>query len=305
MNSNPQVRKYVQDFVKPGISLTELCERLESTSRALIDEKGLEAGLAFPTGCSLNHCAAHFTPNAGDKKILQIDDVCKIDYGTQINGRIIDCAFTIAFDEKYDELLKAVKAATNAGIKAAGIDAILGEVGAEIQETMESYEIELNGKTYPIKCIRNLSGHLISKYQIHGGKTVPIIKSPDTERMEEGEVFAVETFGSTGKGYVHNDDDCSHYMKNDVGHIPLRLSKSKHLLNVINQNFGTLAFCKRWVDRLGETKYLLALKDLVDKGIVEAYPPLSDVRGCYTAQYEHTILLRPTCKEIVSKGTDY
>jgi methionyl aminopeptidase len=27
--------------------------------------------------------------------------------------------------------------------------------------------------------------------------------------------------------------------------------------------------------------------------------------GCYTAQYEHTILLRPTCKEIISRGTDY
>ena len=43
-------------------------------------------GLAFPTGCSLNHCAAHYTPNAGDKTVLQYDDVCKIDFGTHING---------------------------------------------------------------------------------------------------------------------------------------------------------------------------------------------------------------------------
>jgi hypothetical protein len=26
---------------------------------------------------------------------------------------------------------------------------------------------------------------------------------------------------------------------------------------------------------------------------------------CACAQYEHTILLRPTCKEIISKGEDY
>ena len=57
--------------------------------------------------------------------------------------------------------------------------------------------------------------------------------------------------------------------------------------------------------RLGHTKYLMALKNLCDAGIVDPYPPLCDVKGSYTAQYEHTILLKPTCKEIVSKGADY
>lgn len=63
-----------------------LSERLEDCSRKLIKENGLNAGLAFPTGCSLNHCAAHYTPNAGDPTVLQYDDVCKIDFGTHING---------------------------------------------------------------------------------------------------------------------------------------------------------------------------------------------------------------------------
>lgn len=56
---------------------------------------------------------------------------------------------------------------------------------------------------------------------------------------------------------------------------------------------------------LGETKYIMALKDLCDKGVVEAYPPLCDVKGSYTAQFEHTIVLRPTCKEVLSRGDDY
>lgn len=64
-------------------------ERLEDCSRKLIKENGLNAGLAFPTGCSLNHCAAHYTPNAGDTTVLQYDDVCKIDFGTHINGRVL------------------------------------------------------------------------------------------------------------------------------------------------------------------------------------------------------------------------
>uniref|UniRef100_UPI00358F408F methionine aminopeptidase 2 n=1 Tax=Myxine glutinosa TaxID=7769 RepID=UPI00358F408F len=339
-----QVRKHVMSFIKPGLTMIDICERLEACSRALIKENGLKAGLAFPTGCSLNNCAAHYTPNAGDSTVLQYDDVCKIDFGTHINGRIIDCAFTVTFNPKYDKLLEAVKDATNTGIKArsctsfkhceykcywhrenhtdilvtnvflssnicadGGIDVPLRDVGEAIQEVMESYEVELDGKTYQVKPIRNLNGHSIGPYRIHAGKTVPIVKGGEATRMEEGEVYAIETFGSTGKGVVHDDMECSHYMKNfDVGqHVSLRLSRAKHLLNVINENFGTLAFCRRWLDRLGETKYLMALKNLCDTGVVDAYPPLCDVRGSYTAQFEHTILLRPTCKEVVSRGDDY
>ena len=109
------------------------------------------------------------------------------------------------------------------GIKTAGIDARLCDVGSAIQEVMESHEIELEGKTYQVKSIRNLNGHSISPYQIHSGKTVPIIKGGETTIMEENEFYAIETFGSTGRGYVHDDMECSHYMKNfDVGHVPLR-----------------------------------------------------------------------------------
>ena len=49
----------------------------------------------------------------------------------------------------------------------------------------------------------------------------------------------------------------------------------------------------------------MALKSLGDAGIVDPYPPLCDIKGCYTAQYEHTLLLRPTCKEVISRGEDY
>jgi methionyl aminopeptidase len=288
-------------------NLFSISEKLESCSRQMIKENGLEAGLAFPTGCSLNHCAAHYTPNAGDDTVLMYDDVCKIDFGTHINGHIIDCAFTVSFNPKYDKLLEAVKNATNTGIREAGIDARLCDIGEAIQEVMESYELELDGKTYPIKAIRNLNGHSVAPYRIHAGKSVPIVKgTAENVIMEEGEVFAIETFGSTGKGYVHDDMETSHYMKNyDVGHVPLRMPKAKQLLTTITKHFGTLAFCRRWLDRTGESKYLMALKNLCDVGIVDPYPPLCDIKGCYTAQFEHTIILRPTCKEVLSRGDDY
>ncbi|ACO68634.1 predicted protein [Micromonas commoda] len=301
-----EVRKYIADWVKPGMKLIDVCETLENSVRQLIEERGLEAGIAFPTGCSQNHIAAHWTPNGGDTTVIDADDVIKFDFGTQINGRIIDCAFTKTFNAKYDPLLDAVREATECGIAESGIDVRLCDIGEAIEEVMESHEIELNGKTYQVKCCRNLNGHSIAPYQIHAGKSVPIVRGGETTRMEEGEFYAIETFGSTGKGYVREDLECSHYMKNyDVGHVPLRLPKAKQLLGVIDRNFGTLAFCRRFLDRIGETKYLMALKNLCDNGIVQPYPPLVDVKGSYVAQYEHTIMLRPTCKEVLTRGDDY
>lgn len=301
-----QTRKYIRDWIKPGMTMIEICEELESTARRLIGENGLQAGLAFPTGCSRNHCAAHYTPNTGDKTVLEYDDVVKIDFGTHINGRIIDCAFTLHFNPRYDPLVRGVQEATEAGIRASGVDVRLCDVGAAVQEVMESHEVELDGQTYQVKPIRNLNGHSISPYRIHAGKTVPIVKGGETTRMEENEFYAIETFGSTGRGQVHDDMDCSHYMKNfEQPYVPLRLQSSKQLLSVINKNFSTLAFCKRWLERAGATRYAMALKDLCDKGVVDAYPPLCDIKGCYTAQFEHTIILRPTCKEVVSRGDDF
>uniref|UniRef100_A0A7S3LNR8 Methionine aminopeptidase 2 n=1 Tax=Aplanochytrium stocchinoi TaxID=215587 RepID=A0A7S3LNR8_9STRA len=313
-----QVRKWAQSWIKPGILLTDMCEAIENKNRELVGENGLKAGVGFPTGCSLDYVAAHYTPNVGDTTRLGYDNVMKIDFGTQIEGRIIDCAWTVAFNPKFDPLLEAVKAATEAGIKAAGIGVRLCDIGEEIQEVMESHEIELDGKVYPIKCCRNLNGHSIGPYQIHAGKSVPIVKGGEATKMEEGEFYAIETFGSTGRGYVVDGLECSHYMKAfDAPHIPLRMPAAKRLLSHINRTFGTLAFCRRWLERDDggsftvhknngkQTRYLGALKNLCDVGIVQPYPPLCDVKGCYVAQYEHTVLLRPTCKEVLSRGDDF
>lgn len=261
-----QVRGWAQKSIKPGQTLTDIANGIEDSVRALTGHDGLTdgdaqiAGMGFPTGLSLNHCAAHYTPNAGNKMVLQQQDVMKVDFGVHVNGRIVDSAFTMSFDDKYDNLLAAVKAATNAGVAEAGIDARVGEIGGIIQEVMESYEVEIDGTTYPVKSIRNLTGHNILPYSIHGTKAVPIVKSNDQTKMEEGDVFAVETFGSTGNGYVRDDMETSHYAKRgDSQHVDLRLSSAKSLLKVINNNFGTLPFCRRYLDRLGQEKYLLGV----------------------------------------------
>ena len=146
-----QVRMHMHKVIKPGIKLADMCETLEGTVRRLIEENGLEAGIAFPTGCSLNYVAAHYTPNAGDNTVLQYDDVMKVDFGTQIGGRIVDSAFTVAFNPRYNPLLEAVREATYTGVRESGIDVRLCDIGAAIQEVMESHEVELDGKIYPVR----------------------------------------------------------------------------------------------------------------------------------------------------------
>lgn len=64
------------------------------------------------------------------------------------------------------------------------------------------------------------------------------------------------------------------------------------------------------------------MRNLMDNGIVESYAPLVDIKGSYTAQFEHvrfllqmntlqanylckTILLHSGGKEVISRGDDY
>ena len=179
-----QIRRYAQKTIKPGMTMIEICELVEDGVRNLVEANGTLQGIAFPTGCSLNECAAHYSPNKGDTTVLKYDDVMKLDFGVHINGRIMDCAFTMCFNPKYDPLLKAVKDATNTGIKSCGIDVRLCDIGRDIEEVMTSYECELNGKTYTVRPISNLNGHSIDRYKIHAGKTVPIVDNGDETKME-------------------------------------------------------------------------------------------------------------------------
>eukprot|EP01069_Polyplicarium_translucidae_P000237 Polyplicarium_translucidae@DN1135_c0_g1_i1.p1 len=299
-----QVRRFAQSYIQPGMTMVDIVQRLEQKSKELIAADGFKSGWGFPTGVSIDHCAAHYTPNYGDKTVLHEDNLIKVDFGVHVGGRIIDSAFSVAFKDRYDPLIQASKEATQAGVAMAGIDASFSEVGAAIHEAMEAFEVELDGKMHRIRPVRNLSGHTIEPYKIHAGKSLPITRNSETTRMEEGEVYAIETFASTGKGYVHEDGECSHYAKMERG-TPIRNRNAKVLLHGIEQHFQTLPFCRRWLDDLGMARHALALKCLVDEGIVQNYPPLCDVRGSFVSQSEHTVLLRPTCKEVLSRGDDY
>lgn len=289
-----QVKEYTLNLLESNnqIKLYDLANNIEDKIKELTNydpENPLKAGIAFPTGLSINNCAAHWTPNPNDThQILKDDDLIKVDYGVHINGYITDGAFTFSRNNRYDLLIEASKEATREAIDMSGVDTFLGDIGEKVQETIESYEIELDGKTYRLKSIGDLSGHQIGQYKIHCGKPVPNIWFPLMSRMLENEQYAIETFPSTGTGNVKEESECSHYMAN-YSDPNFTLGKEGYSLNLANR-FGTLAFCKRWMQAeglLNKDKF----KKLVKKGRYKAYPGLYDVKGSYVSQTEKSVYI--------------
>jgi methionyl aminopeptidase len=291
---------------KRGAHLTQMCRHIEEAVRRLTGYQPITRGLAFPCGCSLNNCAAHWSPNRDDGQVLKSDDVMKIDFGVNINGHIVDSAFTVCFDEKFAPLLQSARDATNTGVKLAGIDVHLSDLGVAIQEVFDAASYEINGKVFDIKPISNLGGHLMRPYTIHAGnKRIPCVRGGAADLMEEGELYACETFGTTGKGRVMDiSDSVSHYMVSPNPAKP-RTPQQRKLLKTLQDNFSTLAFAPRFIDYIGEKGYQMNLRRLVEVGAVNDYPALSDVKGSHVAQFEHTFILLPTHKEILSRGDDY
>ena len=67
--------------------------------------------------------------------------------------------------------------------------------------------------------------------------------------LKENELYAIETFGSTGTGNLIHDNECSHYMRTEQNQAKFTNKNSRNLLNFINEKYGRLAFCRKWLDQ--------------------------------------------------------
>lgn len=274
------------------------------------NKEPFKSGIGFPIGLSINECAAHWTPNSGENRTWEQNDLVKIDYGVHIDGCIIDSAFTKSYSRDYDELIDISKQGTDLAIKNSGVDAVLGDIGKLVQEFIESKEVEIRGKIYPLKSVRDLTGHLIFPYMIHGPKSIPNFAINYPVRMEENEFYAVETFPTTGSGRTNFDLECSHYCINTErivknletdGGLPRLPNRENYLFKRIRKTRQTLPFCKKWLKNENIKGYQIPLKNLVDKGLVNSYPPIMSEKNTYVAQHEHTIFVGSDKVHILSE----
>jgi len=279
------INKKIKNKLYDGISALEITEFIENEIKNYTkynENNPLKAGIGFPVGININNVAAHFTPSKEHNPIISKDDVVKIDYGVHVNGCISDGAFSWCPSNKYNDLIKIAEDATNTGIKNAGVDAILGQIGYAIQEVIEGSEIEVDGKTISVKSIYDLCGHQIKPFIIHAGKLVPNIGLPYMERMKENEIYAIETFPTTGNGAVYNDIECNHFM---IKNTYTGKGNTKKIYDIRS----TLPFCPRWFNF-----------PIPDNEYIKKFPVIKTTDGGIVAQYEKTMFIKENYVDVIN-----
>jgi len=178
--------------------------------------------------------------------------------------------------------MAAAKEALESAISVAKAGVKVGELGKAIEDAI---------RKYGFNPIVNLSGHKIQRFNLHAGVSIPNIHRPnDNYVLQEGDIFAIEPFATTGAGQVIEVEPALIYMY--IKDRPVRLPQARLILSYIKREFGTLPFAYRWLQgNFTDGQIRIALKQLVRIGAVYAYPILKEIRGGLVSQFEHTIIV--------------
>lgn len=305
------VRNEILQNVHDGVSFLQLYDVANNAINKYmkINPDLNNQGWAFPLGINVNNVVCHDSCYPDDDRLLQKNDIVKIDLGLHIDGNIIDSAVTVIVDgdddvnDFYDPLLTATRDATFTAIYMSGPDAYIKDISEAIKEIIESYELE-TGKE--IKAVKGLGGHNITPYKLHGGKLILSVphQIQNDMRMLEDEIYAIETFASTGYGQISQDSSyvCSHFMLNENIKVDRHFNKNP-ILKWANENNNRLPFTHFQIKDLD--KYQKNLKEAVNNKQIVAYPPMIDNVDSHSSQLEHTIHVKNGGVEILSLGKDY
>lgn len=265
--------EYGQSLIKKGAKVVEILDQVE--------ERIIKLGgkMAFPVQISLNEFAAHSCSDLNDQTLLE-DQVVKLDVGVHIDGFIGDNALTVDLSGKYSDLVKASREALKATLKVVGPEVPLCEIGKTIQEVISSYGF------VPV---RNLSGHGLGEYDIHTKPSIPNFDNGNKNKLEEGEVIAIEPFASTGAGIVQESSPATVFTLIDEKNI--RDPITRNILKEV-RTYHSLPFAKRWLERkFGLPKTNFALRTLNKAGCLEEHAPLFDQRRGRVSQAEHSVVV--------------
>ena len=272
-----KVREEMRTTVREGMPIIDICEKVES----LIRKKGGKP--AFPCNVSVNEIAAHYTSPPQDKRTVPENSIVKIDIGVHVDGYIADTAVTVCFNPEYDDLTNTAEEALKKAVEILRPGLSMSRFGSTIQKTI---------KTRGFKPVSNLTGHLIGRYVIHAGKSLPNVFHVSASRVKEGEIYGVEPFTTVAKaaGRVENGKEAHifRYLK----HKSLKDPYAKRLLNYIRKNFQTLPFTERWLQGcVPRSSYETAFSGLLSSKALISYPVFVEASGKPVAQAEHTILV--------------
>ncbi len=264
-------RQEAREVAEPGASFRDVAEAVED----FIREQGLEP--AFPVNVSVDEEAAHYTPGVDEDASLGEDDVVKIDIGAHSEGYIADTALTVNPSGSQRDMVDAVEEVLEKALEFIEPGVKIGEFGSYVeQQVPEEYRV-----------IQNLTGHYLGRYEQHAGVSIPNTANTSGREFSEGDAVAIEPFLTDGAGTVKNGRDGNIYkMEKDVN---VRGRTERQLMKQI-KGFNGLPFTTRWLSDFGG-RQKMALKRLVDQGVVHSYPVLKDVNDGTVVQAEHTVLI--------------
>jgi methionyl aminopeptidase len=272
-------------LIKPGAKLLDVAESIEAEIRA-------KAGIAFPANISLNEEAAHRTPGNGDDIVFGDKDVVKLDIGAHIDGYIGDVACTVDLSGNNGKLVEASEAGLEAAIATVRAGVTTDEIGAAVEEAI---------KKKGFKPVENLTGHMLMPYELHGGLSIPNVKTGRGYELEEGFVLAIEPFASTGAGHVKEDRRTEIFAYEQDA--PTRNKEAREILGYVKESYQTLPFAERWLARRWDSfKLKLALRELVTREAFHSYPILKDIPGSLVSQAEKTVIVEKEGCRILTKG---
>lgn len=272
-----EVRKEVKSFLREGMPVIEVCEKVEG----LVREKGGQP--AFPCNVSINEITAHYTSPPGDMSVIPPKSLVKVDIGAHIDGYIADTAITICFNPEYENLVRTAKEALNTAINTIHSGISTSKLGSAIQKTIE---------TYGCKPISNLTGHQIGRYLIHTGKSLPNVSHLIGSKIEMGEVVAMEPFVTIPKaaGRVKEGNRATIFRFKKAK--SLKNIYSKRLMEYIEKNFKTLPFAERWLNGVvPKEEHFIAFQELLKSKCIVRYYVFIEASGKPVAQAEHTVLV--------------
>lgn len=273
-----KLRREVPALVSPGKSVLKICDELEDKIRVLGGKP------AFPVNIGINEVAAHYTSPPGDTLSIPPGSMVKVDFGVHVRGYLADTSVTVFFDPKYEPMVKASNEALQNAIRAFRPSVKMSEIGRIIQTTIERYGY---------RPIRNLTGHSIERYTIHAGKSVPNVPQLfNNGKILEGEVYAIEPFVTLARAEGAVTNGPNSYIYRFIKLKGTKSIESKTVLEEIHQQFSTLPFAVRWLEKkFSRSVAVAAVRDLVKHKCIGSYPVLVEETGQPVAQSEHTVLV--------------
>tara|TARA_Y100000310_G_scaffold345695_1_gene468411 strand:+ start:473 stop:1363 length:891 start_codon:yes stop_codon:yes gene_type:complete len=259
-------------IVKPGAKYIDIARQIEEW----IQEAG--ASLAFPVNLQVNN-QVHYSPIPNDPNILKDDDLIKVDIGIHLDGYIADGAFTLTFDKDYQDLVDFTEKALKNAITGLKPGMPLSEIGKRLDESL---------KDSKYKIVRNLMGHQVQQYNLHGDKSVLVYENKENKNiLEVGEAFAIEIFITDGDGWIRAAPEVTIYSVSNPN-APSRNPRVKKLIKEIWKKRKSFPFSERYVvEHLGYSKVDFFL--LLKTDALHQYQVLVEKPGTKVAQFEDVI----------------